>query len=200
MPTSEVLIANIALARVGHTEVIADLDEASTAAATAKLFFEPTRDFVLSERRWKFAVRRASLAVAAGTAPGPWSYQYRLPSDCITALEIDRGGMAARGLDEAVTWEIESDEDGALLLTNQGDAILLYIARVEDVTKFSPPFVDALAWRLAYEIAAPLKVSRQLRAEMLMSYKLALETGSAHNANQAQPGPQPPSAYERARL
>lgn len=52
--------------------------------------------------------------------------------------------------------------------------VMTYIARVTDATVYPPSFINALACRLAAELAIPLAESRQKEADMLTAYTRAL--------------------------
>jgi hypothetical protein len=197
--SSVVEICNTALVRIGVTEFIDDLADQSTNAELCSLLYPIARDLTLAKNAWKFAVRRVALAAAAGTAPLPWAYQFRLPADCITALEIERA-IRATTHEQLDRFDIESDATGGLFLCDVEAPTLRYVARVEDSGRFSPPFVDAVAWRLAYDLAVALKVSRQVRDNMLASWLIAVGEAGVHSRQQAQQGPAPDAAQITGRL
>ena len=59
--------------------------------------------------------------------------------------------------DESAEFDIESDTSGAtVILTDEEDASLKYIALVTDTTVFPPLFVMALSWQLASLLAGPI--------------------------------------------
>lgn len=100
MAASEISIVNLALGHIGTRSTIASLSEASTEARVARLYYEPTRDEVLSMAFWNFSKKTATLALLK-SAPGtpsnptgatewsdaypapPWLYEYAYPADCI---------------------------------------------------------------------------------------------------------------------
>lgn len=147
-------IVNTALARLGDVATVSSLDEASAQAQYASTFYPIARDSMLEMHDWRFAIRRVTLAaVTADTFE--WSYAYAVPSDMLRAVSVLEATSSAT--DSTQAFDIMDDGSGnTIILTNLVDATLLYTVRVTDTTKFSPLFVDALAWLLAAQLAGPL--------------------------------------------
>ena len=152
---SEVDICNLALARLGDNATVASIDppEGSAQAEHCARFYAIARDSLLEMHAWKFATRRVQLAKL--TVPSwDWSFAYAEPTGALKLLGVL--SATASNDDETQPYEAESDANGAaIILTNQEDASLRFVARVTDTTKFSPLFVDALAWLLASYLAGP---------------------------------------------
>jgi hypothetical protein len=146
---TEVDICNFALGRLGEPRITA-LSDATTAGRACLLHYAITRDSVLRSHRWNFAKARAVL-VPEVTAPAfGWKYAFELPEECLRVLEIngseDGGGEP---------WEIEGRE----LLYDGGAINLIYVKRLEDVSKYDVLFVEALALRLAEKLATTIRGS-----------------------------------------
>ncbi len=61
------------------------------------------------------------------------------------------------GLYTPQPFSLESLDDGtSVILTNQENALIRYVGRITDTSKFSAKFVDALAWLLASHLAGPV--------------------------------------------
>lgn len=159
---SETDICNLALAHLGDSATVASIDppEGSAQAEHCQRFYPLARDSLLEMHPWGFATRRKSLAQMASTASA-WSYCYALPADMLGALAV----LSPAALDDDVMdgvqagqpFIIESNSDGAdLLYTNQPQAVLRYVARVTDTTRFPPLFVKCLARSLAAMLAGPV--------------------------------------------
>lgn len=153
---SEVDICNLALARLGDNATVASIDppEGSAQAEHCARFYAIARDSLLEMHAWKFATRRVTLATLT-VATWNWTYAYAEPSGALKLLAV----LSATAANDADTQDFEaaSDESGtAIVLTNQEDATLRYVARTTDTTKFSPLFVDALAWLMASYLAGPV--------------------------------------------
>jgi len=153
---SEVDVCNVALARLGDNATVASIDppEGSSQAEHCARFYPLARDSLLELHPWKFATRRVQLAELAVNSWN-WAFAYAEPAGAIKLLAV----LPADASDDEKTqpYDTESDDTGAsIILTNQEDASLRFVARVTDSTKFSPLFVDALAWLLASYLAGPV--------------------------------------------
>src|SRR3972149_2912495 len=90
LPTTDLDVANMALANLGHTVQIVTLATDSTLEAKlARQFLDTERDTCIAEYRWKWAERRAILTESTGTGvwwdnvKKDWEHVYALPADCV---------------------------------------------------------------------------------------------------------------------
>lgn len=179
MASSEVDICNIALGRIGVKAWIESLNGSSEAARACKVYYGHSRDAVLSAFPWPFATRRATLAAASGVTYSGWSYAYALPSDFLHAQHLWMGSRSPR-VDERAAFALESTtSSGRVLISDLEDAELVYTARVEVVTSYPPLFVEALAWKLAADLAMPLSAKRDLAIAARAAYPVALNDAAA---------------------
>lgn len=156
MAATEVDIANLALANLGDDATIASLDppEGSPQSEHCARFYPLARDVLLEAHPWGFATRRITPALLT-TTNDAWTYQYRLPADCVRVIGVLPDGYQ-RDDQAHLFFEIESDADGDVLLTNTSGATLRYVTRLTDPTRYSAAFTQALAWLLSSYIAGPL--------------------------------------------
>jgi hypothetical protein len=195
---SEVDICNLALARLGDNATVASIDppEGSAQAEHCARFYAVARDSLLEMHAWKFATRRVLLAKL--TVPSwDWSFAYAEPTGALKLL----GVLPAAASNDAETqpYEAESDATGAaIILTNQEGASLRFVARVTDTTKFSPLFVDALAWLLASYLAGPVlkgDAGAAMAKACLQSFMLAFSNARVSDANQRKVRPEHTPAW-----
>ena len=184
---SEVDICNLALARLGDNATVASIDppEGSAQAEHCARFYAIARDSLLEMHAWKFATRRVQLAKL--TVPSwDWSFAYAEPTGALKLLGVL--SATASNDDETQPYEAESDTNGtAIILTDQEGASLRFVARVTDTTKFSPLFVDALAWLLASYLAGPVlkgDAGATMSKACLQSFLLAFSNAKVSDANQ----------------
>lgn len=149
MAVTEVSICNSALIKVG-ADRINSLSEQNKRARLCNTLYETMRDDVLAAYPWNFAIARAELSQVDDEPIFGFDYIYQLPSDVLRVLEVQ---------EKDYVWKIE----GAYLLSDEGEIQIKYIRREDDVTKFSMMFAEALAYRLAMELAYPLAQNRGLR-------------------------------------
>lgn len=191
--SSEVDICNLALARLGDNATVAsiDLPEGSAQAEHCARFYAIARDSLLEMHAWKFATRRVQLAKL--TVPSwDWAFAYAEPTGALKLLGVL--SATASNDDETQPYDAESDANGAaIILTNQEDASLRFVARVTDTTKFSPLFVDALAWLLASYLAGPVlkgDAGTAMAKSCLQSFLLAFSNAKVSDANQRKVRPE----------
>lgn len=157
-------LANIALGHIGSA-LIQSIDEVSPAAQHCRRMWNLTRDALLRERPWNFALKRSALS-RLGDAPSfGYDSAYALPADYILAV-------AWNGR-EAGTGDAEFDIEGATLLADSqsdGDteqAELRYVFRCEQVTAWDASFCRAFSFALAAAIAPSLSSSAGLADSLL---------------------------------
>jgi hypothetical protein len=201
MATSEVTISNMALSRIGINQRIASMTELSAEAGACNLWYEVCRDYVLEDLDWNFARRRVALALLSPQdPPPPWGYEFAWPADCVATRGLDAGVQVKRAVDRLpfeVAWK---DANARKILATVQDPILLYTARVTNTTVFSAAFIDALAWRIAAELASNLAKSSAMRDATSRYYLLAISVARAQTLNEGQDFPEPDSEFVLERL
>lgn len=113
--TTETDIVNRALAAIASRASVANLDENSNEARTARMLYAPTRDAMLRAAHWNFCRKTAYLSLLKA-APGtpentststtwtpampapPWLYEYDYPADCLMVRYITPQVETAGGL------------------------------------------------------------------------------------------------------
>lgn len=140
---SEVDICNSALTKLG-VEHIVSLDEDSKAARLCKEQYPKIRDEILGSHLWNFAMKRAALALLPDVPAFGFSYTYALPTDYIRVLHMSN---------KSVRFKIEQNKR---LITNNTSGNILYIAKITDVSMYSPVFSEALAYQLAVDLSYAL--------------------------------------------
>lgn len=160
MSTSNVQIVNNALVRIGGSSIIS-LDENSEAARAANLIYEQTRDAVLRDHLWNFAMSRSSLAANAVAPAFGYVYSYALPTNCLRVIQLEEKSMV---------FKIE----GRNLLTDESPARIIYVSRVTDPNQFDAMFTEALSARLAAELAIAVSESNSLYQNMMEVYRMKI--------------------------
>ena len=155
-------IVNMALRILGAARVTI-ITEASEQARIARDVWDIVSDDVLVDHNWNFATRRATLAQDAEDPEFGYDNQWVLPVNpyCLRVVRM------ANINDE---YKVE----GRLLLNNDSEAQIIYIARITDTTEFSPKFISALASRLAAEMAFPLLQSVRKKDAAMKDYQMKL--------------------------
>lgn len=177
MSISEVQICNSALAKIGAQGIVA-LSDATPAAFLCNQLFHALRKEVLRSHPWKFATARSVLA-ASGTAPA-WGYAYAfpLPGDCLRPIDIEENESE---------WKVESHLGVEAIVTDNATCKVKYIRDVLDVSRFDANFSEALAFRLAMDLAIPLTSSNSLSDDMAQKFKMTVATARSFDAQQGTP-------------
>lgn len=189
---SAIDVCNTALAHLGSDVLISSIDppDGSTEAGYCKRFYPIARKEMIEQFTWPFATKRATLAQVTNPSK-VWYYAYALPSDCLRpvrvlsmaqerwfSLEAERTGLPITSLFDDNKSALFEVEDG-VLLTNEPQAVLLYLRDVVDTTRFTPTFVSALSYLLASYLSGPL-VRGAEGARAAQNYRqLALQVGGS---------------------
>lgn len=196
----EIDIYNMALAHIGSTDKVADLNERSPERVQCSAFWPTSRDalFQYKDTPWNFATTQVALA-DLGDPPDGWLYRYRYPNDCLNALQVMQNGNPAFCFPEAfrAQFVIGYEAAGRVILTNLPEAQMKYVRRIEEPERYPSYFVEAAAFRLAAMIAMPLTKDSGLRNEMLQMAEQFAQIAMAATLNEAQQSWPERSIYER---
>lgn len=142
--TSQVRIWNRAMILLGSVERITSISDSGPLANQARDLWHESRRGAIVAHPWNFAIKRAQLN-RAGTVPAfGYSGQFGLPEDYLRWLPAAT---------DSCDW-FEGEEEGGYILCNRTDPInIRYIADREDVTMWSPHFVELMAYKLAMDLA-----------------------------------------------
>lgn len=156
MASSEVAIANRALSYLGAAS-ITSLDDDADRAAKIKAGLPFARDAVLRQYPWNCATRRAILPALAQAPAYEFARAFQLPVDCLRVIALD--GDVRYG----VKWRVEGR---ALLTDAEAPLRVRYIAQVTDAATLDPLLADAIAARLAADLAYAITQNAGLAEKM----------------------------------
>lgn len=183
---SQVDIANRALTKLGAARIISFGDDNKQARAVSSMF-DIVRDAELRSHIWSFSVRRTSLAALITTPAWGFQFEYQIPSDCLRILMVNDvyGGPDMSDYRNAPTADYSLE--GNKILTDIGSPLKLrYISRVQDTTQWDSMFVEAMACRLAMEMAEDLTQSNTKR-ELAQAEYTAMLRGAIRASSIEQP-------------
>lgn len=180
MGTTIVRICNAALANIGNRQFITDIEEDTAEAQACNALYESKRDLVLASHPWRFATRRATLAVVADVTREGWGYVYALPSDFLELIQLapeSRNPYPSSRM--AFATELNDAGDGLLLLADDGNGNISYIAQVDSPIVYPAYFAEAISWLLASELAVALAVKDSLAQNALKRFQISLSQAKA---------------------
>ena len=172
---SVVDICNSALNLIGASNILS-LTEDSKSARICNQRYINVRDATFRSHPWNCLLRRATLASDTETHHFDFSNQFTLPTDpfCLRVLQLQ---------DQDLVYKVE----GRKILANTTEIKLLYVARVEDPNEYDQLLVEALAARLAADIAYALVNSASLMMQLNQMYKAKLVEARFVDANEGTP-------------
>jgi hypothetical protein len=166
---SDVSICNQAIGWVGGNLIIS-LTQDQAEARLCNANYAALRNAVLEAADWTFAMRRFAPAKLAAAPAWGYSSQFQLLAD---VLRVVYCGLSARAEedDPVPSWV----KEGRTILANADTIYVRGIVDVTDPAQFSPLFGQALAARIAMDLAIPIASSRSLQSDMasLFSSKMA---------------------------
>lgn len=183
MADSIVSIINSALIKIGES-TIADVAEDRKAARVASRQYEVIRKKLLRQHRWKFSLRRVSLA-PDGTPPAfGFENRFAFPSTSLRIAGLfDDNEPQVNYTSSAVPWVVE----GKFILADGDEIKIFYVEDITDPTEFDPSFDEALAWALAADIAFDLSTGPQMAEKATKGAAKALRDARTANAMEGWP-------------
>lgn len=172
---SEVSICNQALSWLGQP-AISSLDQESTAAELCKLNYPHLRDALLESRMWTFAIIRQDSETEIETGQG--FFEHTIPDGWLAVYRVYRATLSNRQVQ--VNWVRE----GTKILADQGKVELWGLLRIEDPSRFSILFVQALAARIAADLCNALTQNRQLQIDLWGMYEAKLSEAAVRDGQQ----------------
>lgn len=208
--SSQIEICNLALSHLGAYPIQALTDRTKEARECNRLY-GPARDAMLEAHDWGAARKRKILALLEDTYSG-WDFAYSWPSDCLVPRKIydGTGDLTGTVYDPEtdryiqtgkIEYEIGVNDDlnRKLILTDKEDAELIYTAKVTDANLYTPMMVQALGYRLAADLAVPIRADSKLGQNMLNAFFRTVGEAQASSANAEQKKPDVISDFQRSR-
>ena len=176
---TDIDICNQALGWLGAKRIAA-FDDASNEAQLCSDNFVPLRDAVLEDRAWTFA---DSSIVLDNAVPGGWDngdFLYALPPDVLRVYRVFR----RVDLTQPTQLEGWRREGSNVAARYQAKIYIKATIQIEDVEEFTAAFTQALAARLAADLAMPITRSRKMQEDMWKLYEKKLIMAAATDAGQ----------------
>ncbi len=167
MALTAVEICNSALYKIG-AQRITSLSDGTKSSIILNDQYDRLRKEVLRAHPWNFAITWVALAATVNTPVSEdYTTEFLLPSDVIRVLSTN--------LADNLDWEIGYNADGnKCLFCNDTSVTIQYIKNVTNTTLFAPDFDEALAFRIAADIAYALVQSQSIQQNMFKLYQAAL--------------------------
>lgn len=198
---SDTDILNMALAHLGQTRKVGDLDtDRGPFASVGRQFFDTMRQQVNEEFPWNKSNTTATLAESAVTPPDEWLYAYGYPVNCkfFRRIVSDYRTDAA---DTRIPYRIARIDDTNVILTDEADARGEYSATLPGVNEDSGSLAIAQSFLLAFLIAPGVTGGDpfKLGDRAARSYAGIINAAKAKDAAEEQRDQPPDAIWQRAR-
>lgn len=174
MSLTKLQVWNWALRRIGERTLQSELEDNATADLMREIY-DLNRRSLLRSYPWSFCQNTAQLTEISEEPPD-YLYTYAKPSDAlfITKVIAQNDDVVAswdydrlRWIGNTDEWEVRRDDK---VYSNIPGLIVKYTVDIDDESLFDDIFADALAWRLAQEIAMPITRMPELQTNAANGY------------------------------
>jgi hypothetical protein len=199
---SKTEICNMALAHLGRTKPIANLNTENSAEATAcRVFYTAALKEVLRDFNWPFATKEQELSLIEEDPTDEWGFAYQYPSQCVYLRRIF-SGMRTDTRDTEVPYKLVRSSTGQYIYTDMEDAIAEYTVLHEDPHFYPPDFVMALSFKIAFLVTPAITSGDpfQKRTEMAGLYDYEILKAVANAKSEQKEDVEPDSSFGRSRL
>lgn len=194
-------ICNMALSHLGIGKEIGNVEtDDDEEAAAFNRFYETTRDEMLRDFPWPFAMVTTDLGLVEEDPTTEWAYSYRYPSNSLKLKRIF-SGIRNDNIDSRIPYRITRDDGGLLIYTDIEDATMEYIFRETDTGRFPPEFITALSFMMAFKMAPRLTRgdTAKLGTRSFEAAMLWINKAKANASGEEVPEKSPESEFIRAR-
>jgi hypothetical protein len=198
---SKTEICNLAISHTGSGKAIDDFDtDSSEEAVVCRRHYATVRDMVLRDFQWPFARKNVALALVEENPTSEWYYSYQLPADSLLFVKI-LSGIRNDHSDSVIPYIFAHGTSGTVIYTDRQEAEAMYIARIDDVQRYTPDFINAFALRLAMTILPRLSGGdpNKMMPSIAQLYEFEIEKARGAAGNEQQPDPLPETPSIRAR-
>lgn len=193
MAASQVDVLNLALTTLGQDRAISINDDVE-AVRVIRSLWDLTRDCVLADHPWKFAILRTTLPALAAAPAYEWSKQYALPEACLRLVQVSDDWVFYT--QEAPFYTIE----GQNILTDEAAPLRVrYVQRISNVGLWPPLFARSMAMHLAFDACEKLTQSNTKRQFAAESYAQVIKQAKRQSAIELPPLREPEGSWLAAR-
>jgi hypothetical protein len=140
---------------------------------------------VLRAHDWNFAITLQSINAEVTAPIDGYSYQFVLPTDpyCLRVIEVND--------DPEADWVIQ----GRRLHSDDSTVIVKYVAQITESGIFDSLFVEALAVKMAVNLAMPITKDEKKMIAMQQLYQMKLNEAMGLNDHERGNVPEPTSPF-----
>lgn len=203
-------IFNITLKNLGVSVGVQSETPTDRNTAVLEEYYDTAREKTLCDHDWGFASVLRELTPSISKIRHPkYAYIYDYPNDCIFLREVFLKNKIFEEEEEKTEkisffnmssvhypnkcdeytkkqqYEVSSDEDGnKVIFTNASPAVARYTRLVDNETFYTPDFVMALSWYLAFLCSSAITGARTKSSDCLQVYAQMLREAKTADANE----------------
>lgn len=166
--STQLEIANRALAIAGTRSQLAAIDTTTQEGIYIGLLYAPLRDMMLREGDYDFAMKRVTPATT--TLVSPWAYAYSYPSGCLRVRQAIPSAVVA--LDPTpVEWNIIDSGGSHIIVSNTSIGVFLITFAAAEANWdaiFELSFVKLLGSALIFSLEKRVEATKEALQEALM--------------------------------
>lgn len=150
-------VANIALGALGVADITSLVGNHRSVKAVNRVLV-PTRNKILRECEWNFAMKRAQLAEDATPPIFGFEKRYELPADFLYLSQNGGDSDLPLGDPRYRSKGREYELEGGFVLTNiEAPLNIVYVSVVTDISKWDDSIIQAWALMMARDMCVELK-------------------------------------------
>jgi len=171
-------ICNQALSRLGAPNII-NIDDDTESARLCKSVYDNLLDTVLEEHQWSFAIGRHELPIAPGGGnPGQFANKFLIPVDVMNIIRASSNPDDRHA--NTTAWRVE----GEYIVSDAGTMYIKTVDRIIDPNAYTPMFRQALAIRIAAELAWAITQSASVADGLLQEYARLMSLAAQKDGQQ----------------
>lgn len=190
-------ICNLALSYIGQG-MIASIEANNESARQCRLHYDNTRKLLLRQYEWSFARKHEPLALV-NTEINGYKYIYLYPEKCLKMLAILDNHNAFDAFRQKDFEVFNMDNNTKVIASNVELAYIDYVYDITDCDIFDSLFLEALARKLASNLAVPLLGNESTADRNYKMYQAALEEAKSLTAKERKAQVEYPSLYASVR-
>jgi len=187
-------IVNIALRKIGQTN-ITSIDDGTATANVANDLYTEARDELLRIHPWNFAIKRVKLAQSSNTPIFEFDYAYPLPSDWIRTVSVHDNDGGYGSLKHRMEFLVNQ----RVIVCNSDQVYLRYVHRVTDPNFMTPDFRSTLESLLSRNMSIAISNSDNMYEIFDKEYKRSLARARSTDGMGSSPEQRPRGSWASVR-
>ena len=167
MAKSKTEVCNLAVSWLGGKRITSIDDDTTIEARLCRANYDLSRQAVLEEREWTFAVKRAQLTPLAETPLFGYNYKFLLPPDLLVLINAYDPRHSNLKAPPGASHVREENN----IFADTAEINIKYISDLENTNRFSGLFTQAVAAHIAANIAVALTENAKQQERMIIMYE-----------------------------